>query len=1107
MAQDFSQSPYFDDYDSLKGFLKVLFKPGYAVQTRELNQTQSILQNQIGNLSDNLFENGSAIKGGKISFDNESNYIKLYDTYNSVDFLYSNFSNRFVYGLTTKIVAKVYNGFNVDSSNPATLYLNYLSSGENDEKTFAAGEVLQLVTTINVSGISGTFEVNETITGALSGATAKLIFKNNNEFSIIYTGVGAFQENEILIGSTSIANATFISGETVNKYCQIQTTGDIDNPVGLGSTAYLANGVYYIDGYFVNSIAQNIIISEYSTIPTVKIGFNKEVNIITSDDDSSLLDNANGTPNVNAPGADRFKMNLSLISYGSEESTSDNFIEIMRVSKGVVISNKSTSTSYSTILDTLARRTYDESGNYTVRPFLIDIREFLNEDSNNGVYDETDFSYDTQDEALNASMDIFEIDSPGSAHLYNYKWYPYTTHDLFLAACRARLAVGVEPGKAYVLGYEIELTNKFYIPLLKARDTFLDNNTSTYIDIGNYTLISNVYGLPNINNYVTVSLRDTATSVRGTLAGSEIGTAKVKMIEYNSGTLGATSSQYKLYLFDISMNTGYSFINNVKSLGINSTFTADTVLTSSLASLYNIDKNSLIFSLPNSNIKSISDISYNLEQVFTGTTTSGGVIEINAPTGTKFVNYSSTNYSLIYTSNGNLVNLTGKVALSGSPTGSSITISGLTASAGYTLIATLYRNVSNVKSKVLQSNFNLAVASPTDAISLTKADIYQIVGIYESSDIGTPATTSDTNIMSHYNLNNGQTESYYGIGSITRKNTFAAPTGQLLVVFDYFTHSSGDYFTADSYNGQIDYEDIQTFISGSNTYSLRDCLDLRPRVDEPTGTTFTSGSLPKIMQPLSNFLSDIEYYLPRTDILYLDYKGNFKIKSGTSSLNPQLPNVDQNSMMLYALYLDAYTDTPNNVSKLYKENKRYTMRDIGTLESRIESLEDYVLLSQLEQSTSGMSIIDTDGVERYKSGFITDSFKNHSIGNVYDSGYKCAIDSTNGILRPSFKQYNIALEKSDIATTIVEKNNKYFLPYTEQSYMSNLINTSYDVINSNELISWTGRVSLTPSVNNNYDNASASLNTDTTLGYEDIINGLKNTRFGSFITNWLGTLD
>jgi len=40
-------APYFDDFDPESNYHQVLFKPAYPIQARELNNLQSILQNQI----------------------------------------------------------------------------------------------------------------------------------------------------------------------------------------------------------------------------------------------------------------------------------------------------------------------------------------------------------------------------------------------------------------------------------------------------------------------------------------------------------------------------------------------------------------------------------------------------------------------------------------------------------------------------------------------------------------------------------------------------------------------------------------------------------------------------------------------------------------------------------------------------------------------------------------------------------------------------------------------------------------------------------------------------------------------------------------------------
>ena len=67
---DFNIDPYYDDYDEDKKFLRVLFKPGYAVQARELTQLQTILQKQISRFGSHMYQNGSVVTGGELIYDN-----------------------------------------------------------------------------------------------------------------------------------------------------------------------------------------------------------------------------------------------------------------------------------------------------------------------------------------------------------------------------------------------------------------------------------------------------------------------------------------------------------------------------------------------------------------------------------------------------------------------------------------------------------------------------------------------------------------------------------------------------------------------------------------------------------------------------------------------------------------------------------------------------------------------------------------------------------------------------------------------------------------------------------------------------------------------------
>ena len=61
-------SPYYDDFDANQNFYRVLFRPGFPVQSRELTTLQSILQNQIESFGNNIFKDGSVVIPGNITY-------------------------------------------------------------------------------------------------------------------------------------------------------------------------------------------------------------------------------------------------------------------------------------------------------------------------------------------------------------------------------------------------------------------------------------------------------------------------------------------------------------------------------------------------------------------------------------------------------------------------------------------------------------------------------------------------------------------------------------------------------------------------------------------------------------------------------------------------------------------------------------------------------------------------------------------------------------------------------------------------------------------------------------------------------------------------------
>ncbi len=1108
--------PYYDDYDPSKGFIKVLFKPGISVQTRELNQLQSILQNQIGCLADSVFKDGSVVKDGRIIFKNDVSYVKLVNSYNDVNFSYNNYKGRMVYGATTKIVASVFDGFDTNNNNPGTLYLNYLGSGVFDETddnigTFQEGEVLSLVNEIYVTQIRGDFYINEIIHGENSGAEAKLIVVDNNKLHIVYTSDKRFIENETITGNSTNASCIFAQGETEQYQCQINTSANTINPLGVGSFVLVSSGIYYIDGYFVNVEPQQIIISEYNSIVSAKVGFNKEVKYITASDDISLYDNANGSPNENAPGADRLYLELNLGYYNLYDNVPDSFIEILRINNSNVVFNNSNNSQWSNIIDLLAKRTYDESGNYTVNPFIVDIQEFLNENDNNGIYTESYFAFNSQIEALNASMSIFDQESPGSSHLHNYKYYPLANHEKFLQACKDRVCLGVNPGLAYVLGYEVNLENKLYIPMLKARTPGIDNNSWVNVKYGNYCLVHDVNYLPDINSIEVVNL------YYDELHNTQVGTARVRMIAKND------DNSYKLYLTDISMNEGETFQSRVRYINsVKGSFNcAVSIDESNYAQLHEVDKTTLIYKLPQNAVKSLEDVTYEYSKLLSGVVDTDRKITYTPDTNSRFFSDDSSKYILTMTSGNNageVVDLSGLITIESNGT-LVITLPELSpdpyTGQSFELIASIRKSGEGnvgLKTKILTNADSGQIehaAASAEEIVLNYVDGYRLVGVYDSGDPNVDASKNSTNVTSNYIFDGGQRDDFYDRIRIKRIENAAAPSGKLLAVFDYFAHTIGDYFTAESYTNAIDYEDIPIYTNESGVvYDLKNCIDLRPRISAD-GAKFESGT--QILSPNTNFESDVSYYLPRIDLLEVDYLGNFKIKQGTSAVNPQTPVGDLNAMILYYFEIPSYTQNVNDIVKRYKENKRFTMRDIGILETRINAMENYILLTQNEYDISNMPIFGDDKTERYKTGYIADNFNDHSYGEISNANYKCAIDISNNTLRPSFKLNTVNLVVNNLgATNVIEMNGKYMIPKTDVEVINQTVGTSLQRMNENGLVSWTGNLLISPSVNNQYNNINQNRqNVGQDIDYLNELNAvIANTdntlEYGNFFTEWLG---
>ena len=369
-------------------------------------------------------------------------------------------------------------------------------------------------------------------------------------------------------------------------------------------------------------------------------------------------------------------------------------------------------------------------------------------------------------------------------------------------------------------------------------------------------------------------------------------------------------------------------------------------------------------------------------------------------------------------------------------------------------------------------------------------------------------TDGSKDITSRFTLDTGQRDNFYDIARIVRKGNAVAPTGRLLVVYNYLEHGAGDFFTVDSYNS-IDYKEIPTYTATrvdpevrepTGEYDLRNSIDFRPRVADATfvttstasGTanaqgfnikevnsftfdfnsrsfTGTGGHNTLIPKDNSNIQYDFDFYLGRVDNLFLTSNGDFKVVSGTPAENPEPPKAIENAMKLAEFTFPAYMLDIEDAKLTKEDNRRYTMRDIGRLEQRLENVEYYTALNLLEAEAQSLEIQDSNGLNRFKSGFLVDNFKGHSTGDVQHPDYRNSMDMELGELRPKYKMKGITLSEQNTTDTQRTADNYQktgdviTLPYTHIVAVQQPYATRVENLNPVLNFTWTGICKLSPS--------------------------------------------
>ena len=175
------------------------------------------------------------------------------------------------------------------------------------------------------------------------------------------------------------------------------------------------------------------------------------------------------------------------------------------------------------------------------------------------------------------------------------------------------------------------------------------------------------------------------------------------------------------------------------------------------------------------------------------------------------------------------------------------------------------------------------------------------------------------------------------------------------------------------------------------------------------------------------------------------------------------------TLYLYRLILFSTDDTL--IEQV--DNRRYTMRDIGKLERRIDNLEYYTQLSLLETQTENLQIQDADGFDRFKNGFIVDNFTGHGIGDVGNLDYKVSMDMAQGEARPLCKTDSVQLIEADNDGTVITSTDRadanytktgdlITLPFTEETLIDQPFASKFINVNPFNVFTWVGSVELDP---------------------------------------------
>ena len=1100
LTTNFNVDPYYDDYDQTDNFYRILYRPGYAVQARELTQQQTILQNQIHRFGNHVFRDGSDVSGATEALDTVGVF-RLKPSYAGSSIDVSSFEGKYVRTRGSEKLYRVKKAVAATGGEYDHIYVQYIQSANSSANLITS--VLTDVSNNEIVDFSSSF-IN-TNTG--------LFFSNTGTAQILSTSEGSLAKR----------------------------------PVGVGFLYSSDESVRYHKGLFLRGGQQTTVVAP-NVEHTISIGFQSTETIITSDDNSKLTDPARGSYNYAAPGADRLKVDITLTSkplsdISAPPITSNNYFEVARIKNGEIVRQRP-SPDYNILGDVIAQRTYEESGNYSIEGFNLNISNTTATTANLVAKFSMGTAYvkgyrirtkGTTDVALPKSRATDSVTEQKITALYgNYLFVSGLSKALLGNGDRIELHSNATPsattkiGEAYVKNLEYYSgtgANRIYkLFLFDVSLTASDKNLNNVKCVirGTHTSYT---AYAAIDSTSITSFDKTGDPVSGS---ADVRFTSIGGIKVGQG-VSAPGFTANTIVSSISFDT-VTFSNASTVSNTNQVFTFESV------ELQDKEHKKSIFILPHTHTANTINVDYKFKRKFASVSFSGGNTTIQTLDGKeRFASAAlvNENFIVVVKSGGtgstpNLENLdmtasgrsvTVPAATPGNPGQAIIELNDATFSGVCDIIATIdvTADTRRVKTRTVGTK-TFASGYPTSATSLSLgyADVIKINAIYEgnstfvSSNTGqviaanSSATTTIRDVTNNFNLSKNQRDAFYDHSTITLKPGLDASTNQILVSFDYYAHGGGlGYFSDLSYP---DYNLIPFYTTSTGVrIALRDSIDFRPtRTSNTSSYYYTSSKVFDQSQIVDSQTFEVEadysYYKRLVHKLVLDREGTVVLSSGESRLNnPPIPQTSSDTMLLATVFMNPYTYNEKDLRIKLEDNSRYTMRDIGALEKRIENLEYYTSLNLLETQVQSTQFLDDNGDARYKNGFIVDPFSGHSVGNVFDKDYKASIDRRRQVMRPTFTGDTTPMVAQSGGTLSI--NSKMVtLPYTESKFVDQRLASDTINVNPFQVVSFVGSVSLDPSSDAWTDNkdVAVTVNSNGDLDHLSYLKSLEGLEYGSW---------